>query len=107
MLVIGVQGCYYDVAEELYPAQQTANCDTTRGYALRVAPIIAGNCAISGCHVSNGQTPNLSTYAGVSSNIDRIRQRAIVEKTMPPTGPLTPCDQQALQQWIDAGAQNN
>lgn len=107
MLITGAQGCYYDVAEELYPAQQTTNCDTTRGYALRIAPIMATNCATTGCHVSNGQSPNLSTYAGVSANIDRVRQRAIVEKTMPPSGPLSPCDVLALQQWIDAGSQNN
>jgi hypothetical protein len=102
-----LQGCYYDVAEDLYPAQ-FSECDTVAPtYAARIAPMMAANCATSGCHSANAQSPNLSTYEGLSANITRVKQRAVIEKTMPTAGPMNPCDVQALQQWIDAGAINN
>jgi hypothetical protein len=103
-----MSGCYYDVADELYPDSVTANCDTTAPtYSARIAPLIASSCATSGCHTGAAQLPDLNNYNDVSANVDRIKQRAVIEKTMPPSGPLSTCDVNALQTWIDAGALNN
>ncbi len=106
---VNISGCYYDVEEELYPASSnTNNCDTVvPTYSQKIAPLIASNCAASGCHVANGQSPNFSTYQNVLASVGRIKARAVTEKTMPPSGPLTVCDVKALQQWIDAGAKND
>lgn len=104
-----IGGCYYDVADELYPGNGgTANCDTTvTGYAAKVSPIISANCAIPGCHVTGGEPPDFTTYAEIAANSSLIMQRAVVQKDMPPAGPLTSCDILAVQRWIDNGSQNN
>ena len=108
-MAVGTIGCYYDVEEELYPASSSTNtCDTIPPtYALKIQPMIANNCAVSGCHVSNGQSPNLSSYDNILANVSRVKARAVTEKTMPPSGPLSSCDVLALQQWINSGAKNN
>ena len=98
-------GCYYDVAEELYPNSGNANCDTSPDvYNTKIAGIMSKSCAIAGCHVASGGTaPDLSDSAIVYVNISRIQVRAVNDKTMPPSGPLSNCDINALQNWINGG----
>jgi hypothetical protein len=104
-LVLCFPGCYYDVEQELYPG---TSCDLTNTtYSGAVEPIVSTNCAVPGCHVGGGVSPDLSTYAGVNSNIGAVEQRALITKDMPPSGALSSCDQQKLQVWIDNGANNN
>jgi len=101
-------GCYYDNEEELYPNSTTSTVvsDSVK-YSADIAPLISGNCATSGCHVAGAQVPDLSTYAGLKANIDRVKVRAIDEKTMPAAGPLSNANIARLQKWIDQGALNN
>jgi hypothetical protein len=39
--------------------------------------------------------------------VTRIMQRAVVEKTMPTSGPLLPAEIAKLKCWISSGALNN
>jgi hypothetical protein len=104
--VVVLNGCYYDVADELYP--ESAPCDTTvKGFAAKISPIMTNNCAIPGCHVPGVQTPDLTDYSNIAANSATIKQRAVIIKDMPPTGPLSSCDIHALEQWIDNGSLNN
>jgi hypothetical protein len=104
-LVLGSTGCYYDVEQELYPG---TSCDLTNTtYSGAVEPIVSTNCAVPGCHVGGGVSPDLSTYAGLNANVGAVEQRALITKNMPPSGALSSCDQQKLQLWIDNGATNN
>jgi hypothetical protein len=104
-------GCYYDNEEDLYPASTTSTTSitdtTTIKYSTDIQPIISGNCAISSCHVSGAQVPDLSDYAKLKANIDRVQVRAIEQKSMPAAGPLSNANLAKLQKWIDAGALNN
>ncbi len=111
--------CSYDNEEDLYPEPpidhnpaDTADVDTTVSdnkisYTKDVRPIIAGHCATSGCHVAQGQPPDLSDYAKLKASIDRVKVRAIDQRTMPASGPLSNADILKLQTWIDEGALNN
>ncbi len=104
-LVLSFSSCYYDVEADLYPS---TSCDlTTTTYSAAIEPIMSTNCAVPACHVPGATSPDLSTYAGVSANIGAVQQRALVDKTMPPSGALSSCDQAKLQTWIDNGANNN
>ncbi|RYZ51260.1 MAG: hypothetical protein EOP07_21625 [Proteobacteria bacterium] len=47
---------------------------------------------------------DLSTYASVISNIDAIKNAALVEQFMPPSGPLKAEPAALLKLWIDQGA---
>jgi hypothetical protein len=113
VLVLGLcvlTGCYYDNEEELYPVTSTTsgqNDTIPVTYAGDIAPMIAANCATSGCHVANAQVPDLSDYAKLSANITRVKVRAIDLKTMPASGPLSSANIEKLRKWIDAGALNN
>lgn len=95
-------GCYYDNVEELYPG--AGNCgDVPDTYNTKIAAILSNNCALSGCHVAGAEAPNLSDSSVVYGKIDRIQERAIIQKNMPPGGPLSSCDMKALQNWISGG----
>lgn len=98
-----VSGCYYDVAEELYPGSDVV-CDASPDkYNPKIKAILTQSCAITGCHVAGGESPDLSDSTIVYDKIDRIKVRAIDNKDMPKSAPLSKCDMRSLQNWINGG----
>ncbi len=108
MLLVATEGCYYDNQERLYP---NSFCDTTAvTYATKVLPIVQGSCAVPGCHVPGGNGPgDFTSYTGVKAKVDNgtFRTVTIVNKSMPPSGPLSACELRQLETWLNAGAPNN
>jgi len=106
MIVIGAQSCYYDNEEELYPFE-SENCDTLSviTYQNKVEAIIQNNCAISGCHTGVSPTGGLflDTYAQVKAIAENgdLTDRTIVQQDMPPSSPLSNCEMEAIQQWVN------
>jgi uncharacterized membrane protein len=110
VLLATTPGCYYDKEELLYPgSNQVVDCTTVEAkFAANVSPLISSQCATSGCHdatASGGLV--FQTHAQVSAAKDRINTRVLVEKTMPPAGPLQPAAINILKCWIENGAPNN
>lgn len=72
-----------------------------------VMPIIASNCAITGCH-NGSRSPNLSTSDAIIGSASRIKARTSAG-TMPPAGrpDLTQNQMQLIACWVDDGAPNN
>lgn len=70
-----------------------------------VKALLQTNCAVPGCHVSSGQTPNFTIDCNIVSNADRIKARAIDASPtiMPPTGSLGQTDKDKIATWITAG----
>ncbi|MBC7688852.1 MAG: hypothetical protein H7211_11805 [Aquabacterium sp.] len=104
-------GCYNDNAELLYGATVT-DCSTTQSkYTADISPIITSKCAIPGCHDANGASNPAGfvflNYAQLSAKKDRINARVIMERTMPPTGPLSDAEINKIKCWIGNGAPNN
>lgn len=102
-------GCYYDKEEILYP-NSTIDCSSVNAtYATGVAPIMAAKCATSGCHNKQSVAGGLilESYSQVSAASAKIRQRVVVEKTMPTSGPLPSNEIAIIKCWIDAGSPNN
>ncbi len=101
-----VAGCYYDNEEELYPS--SSECDTTNiTYSSDIAAIMSSSCAYTGCHVAGGPAPGiLDNYAGVKEKVDdgTFFKRTLEDKDMPPSGPLSDCNQEILTAWINDGA---
>lgn len=110
LLVISTQtSCYYDNEVEQYGVTV---CDTTAiSYSADIKPIIDRNCI--SCHTPGGQqsTSPLNTHAQLnafSANSELMnRIRGIGVSLMPPTAPLTNCDQQKIEAWVRAGSPNN
>ncbi len=109
-VVLGLSSCYYDNEEELYPnSKQTVNDTTVVSYSATIAPMMATNCTTPGCHASNGQPPNLTTYQGVSANKNSVKARAVDGSPtwMPSSGAMSKANRDALAKWINDGAPNN
>jgi uncharacterized membrane protein len=102
-------GCYYDSEEELYGGVNVDCNNISAKFSTDIAPMIQTKCATGGCHnaasAQGGQV--FESYNQIKAAAGRIRQRAVVERTMPKTGSLTTLEIGKLKCWIDAGAPNN
>lgn len=113
ILLLSLEACYYDKEDELYEYYNLHNnCNTvsTVKYSVHIQPIIKGNCAISGCHTAGGSGNGIfDNYAGIKAKVDNgsLRQRVVVDKSMPPSQALNNCQIQLINAWIDAAAPNN
>jgi uncharacterized membrane protein len=103
-----LQGCYYDKEEELY-GLPNIDCSTIEAkFNADIKPLIQTKCAISGCHDASASGGIIfSDYASIQTRAARIRQRAVVERTMPKTGSLTQTEINKLRCWIEGGTPNN
>lgn len=130
-IILGIFGtmlsCESENEEELFaapviPMNDTTMNDTTMmdttgmtvvSFSMTIQPFVQNNCAVSGCHAANGQTPTMETYNQIKAQENRIRARAINNRgssnRMPPAGRVLLTDQQVndLQSWLDNGAPNN
>lgn len=105
-----VQSCYYNKAELLYPGtNQPVDCITVPAkFGADVFPLITSKCAIPSCHnatASGGLI--LKNYLQISGAKSNINTRAVIEKSMPPAGPLLPAEINIIKCWIESGAPNN
>lgn len=110
LLLLFTAGCYYDKEELLYPgSNQAVDCGTVAAkFSADVLPLVTSKCAISNCHNSSAAGGLVfQNYSQISASKDRINQRVVVEKSMPPTGALAASEIAILQCWIESGAPNN
>jgi len=106
--LFAINSCYYDKEDLLYPV--TVDCATVNAsYAANVSPLIISKCSYAGCHNAGGAAGGLvlESYTQVANSAGGINQRCIIEKTMPPSNPLTPNEIAILTCWINAGTPNN
>jgi hypothetical protein len=105
-------GCYYDVAEELYPNQQV--CDTSAvTYSSVVRVILQTHCL--GCHPASAAQGNvvLATYNDVRTYALNGMLSGVINhqsgySPMPKGGNKLPdCDIRKIEIWIASGAPNN
>ncbi len=105
LLIFGINGCYFDNEEELYP---TTNCNTNQvTFSNTISPLITNSCATTGCHVAGTGRVLLTNYAEIKTVINAVEKRTITDKNMPPSGSLSVCDLSKLKKWIDEGVPNN
>lgn len=99
--------CYYDNVEELYGGD---TCDVSNvDYKTIIKPIIMTNCATAGCHVAGTGRKDLTTDQGIADivNDGRLNRLVLVERSMPPSQPLSTCEIASLRQWLNTGASFN
>ncbi len=109
-------GCYYD--NVIFPEGATPQGPVS--FSADVIPIFQKNCAVSGCHITGGQLPDLTTANAYNSltignfvntsepkSSPLYRWMAGLEALpMPPSGSnLT--NTAIVLAWIQQGAQNN
>lgn len=110
-IVFLIDSCEYNNEEELYPKKESSsNCDTTSiTYASGIETIILDNCALSDCHDGNSGLATINDYSSVKNYVDNglLEQLVLVQKDMPPSGPLSTCNQQKIRSWLMDGAPQN
>lgn len=100
-------GCAYDNAQDLYGEKE---CESgSISFSHDITPIIATNCAVSGCHVSGQQLPTLQNFQQISANAQKIKSMT-GSGAMPPSGSgksLTIEEINQLSCWVDSGSPDN
>ncbi|MDP1747635.1 MAG: hypothetical protein Q8L90_18825 [Bacteroidota bacterium] len=78
-------------------------------YNSEIKPIINANCISSGCHNAGSSNGDYTTYAGLKAvaSTGTLESRVIINKTMPPSGPLSLEHRKKIKCWISSGASNN
>ena len=104
------------------PPTISSNCSPDSVYFVNeVMPIIASNCAMSGCHdaITRAEGVVLINYATVmeyvrAGNASRSELYEVIVETdpdkrmpPPPRSPLTAAQIAKIQKWINQGAKNN
>lgn len=111
LVLFGMQGCYYDNEEELYP--QPVECDTLNvSYSGTIAPIMNTNC--NDCHGGSSPAANVKTdtYDDLKTIADDDRLWGVVNheagySPMPKDRPkLNDCNLKKIRVWLDNGALN-
>jgi len=83
----------------------TPVCDSTKVlYCDEMKLFFDQSCALSGCHNAGSSNGDFTTLAGIKAKINVVKDRAIVVKDMPPSGPLSDTKINTLSQWITEGA---
>lgn len=105
--------CYYDIEEELYPADNSS-CDTSNVTLSQVVkPILENRCIT--CHSAGFASGgvDLATYSELARWANNGKLLSSVNhdgnaSPMPKGSPkLDNCKIQQIQLWIEQGAQNN
>ncbi len=110
LLTMGLSGCYYDHEDLLYRNAASPDCTIISAkFSTDVGPLIQSKCATAGCHDAGGSAGGavLETYTQISALAARINQRCVIEKTMPPGGPLSTSEIAIISCWISSGTPNN
>ena len=103
------QGDYTVAVKDGGSCNESSDVAVLSGTSLstHIQPIITLNCAVTGCHVSGGQSPNFSMVANIMANADRIKVRTGAG-TMPPSGRSITQEQiDLIDCWVNDGGLNN
>jgi hypothetical protein len=103
-LLLLLQGCEYENEEDRFPAP----CELTGiTYNSRIQPLLSQKCASVGCHggtsVAAGIRLDNYTDAKAVAESGALERVTAVQRTMPPSGPLPACGQEAIKKWIELG----
>jgi cytochrome c5 len=102
--------CTYENEAELYGP---VNCDTSAvKYSTVVQPLLKQNC--NGCHSVTSSVTNkpMDTYAALKPYIENGSFGYSIRGTngydiMPQSGPMSNCNLEKIEAWINAGFPNN
>nr|WKN36587.1 hypothetical protein K4G66_29945 [Tunicatimonas sp. TK19036] len=106
LFLLVVSACTYDNEEDLLGE---SSCIENVSLTQDVQPIISAHCAVPGCHVSGGQSPNFSQTTTIVNRAVDIRNRTS-NRTMPPPASgitLTSEELQTISCWVEQGANAN
>lgn len=108
MLSISFVSCTKDIGPNPDLIVKTSNACDTITFTKHILPIFNSECVT--CHSAGGQSPELSNYTLIKTQVDggRIKARVIDGPSfMPASGRLPDNQINLIKCWLDAGAPNN
>ena len=102
-LLLNLTSCFKN-DRYVAPLPTTNLCNGQPGpLFIAVRGVITNNCII--CHNNSNLNGNMNWTidCNIVTNRARIKARAVDEKTMPPTGPLSQADRDKITDWLNAG----
>lgn len=112
-MCIGLNACYYDVEQDLYP-DDFVPCDTTTvTYSGNIAPLMIQACMP--CHSTSSANAGVVLDNHAGTKIEALNGRLYGSvahlsgfSPMPKNVPQLPgCEISKVKIWVDAGAPNN
>jgi len=126
LVISGHSACTYKNEEQVTPGTTCSGVSPDSvSFSKDIIPILVANCDNSGCHTGSTQAANIlnlspsvaysqlskkgSGYINVSNPSFSVLYSTLVSGSpaMPPSGPLTSCELQLIQQWMSQGGKNN
>jgi hypothetical protein len=86
----------------------TLDCSTISAtYSKDIAPIVSNNCMP--CHKAGSLKGDFSFYDGIKVPAQNglLEKHVLIQKDMPPKGPLSEDDRKKIRCWLNNGALNN
>ena len=112
VLFMGIfSGCYYDVAEEIYPSTECDTVDVT--YSGTVLPLLQERCFTCHSAAANMGSITLEGFNNLKTLIDNGRFLGAIRHEpgftpMPQNAGMLPdCQIMKIEAWINSGAENN
>jgi hypothetical protein len=101
-----IAGCTFDKGDIPVP---TVPCDTTLTYSANIQALVSIHCTNPGCHQPASVEGDLTNYNGLKIKVDngKLKQKVLVEGSMPPTTPLNAEDKRKIECWLVIGAPEN
>ena len=110
LVLFGLNSCYYDVEEELYPG----GCETINlSYSQDIVPILENNCLSCHNQASNFGNVTLEGYDNVllfvtnGELLGSIKHESGFSPMPQNAAQLVECDIEKIETWIADGAPNN
>ena len=118
IFLIVISGCYKTTTYVQNPGSEITQ---TLSFAKDITPVLTANCALSGCHVTGGHTPNLTAanayvsltnggYVKANDPNNSVVMLWLTGKKNPVmplgSGPNSEINAK-IYAWINQGAQNN
>lgn len=109
--MVVMSSCYYDAAENLYPATDCVTANMS--YQTNIVPILQFNCNVCHSAAVNSGNVNLEEYNQVLISVNNGKLLGSIKhasgfKDMPQNAPkLVSCEIAKVEQWIKDGAPNN
>jgi hypothetical protein len=101
-------GVYKIFAKDSAGCEVIAQAKIFTGISLdrEIMPLLAANCAVSGCHDGKSGIPDWTIKTNVINKASLIKQKT-QNKSMPKVGSITDAEIQTIACWVDDGALNN
>lgn len=106
-LFSALSACEWENEETLFAEEKA--CAEEVLFSTHIGPLVQTNCAVSGCHIAGGVSPELSSYENVKAVAADVK-RQTQSGNMPPPSSNKSLSQEEIKQiacWLEQGTKQD